>query len=63
MKKLLLAATLSFALPTMAAAQDCGEVSITEMNWASSAVVTQVSKFLMEQGYRYEIEEQEEVLQ
>jgi glycine betaine/proline transport system substrate-binding protein len=30
---------------------DCGEVSITEMNWASSAFITEVSKFLMEQGY------------
>ena len=30
---------------------DCGEVSITEMDWASSAVVTAVSAFLMEQGY------------
>lgn len=30
---------------------DCGEVSITEMNWASASVVTNVAKFLMEQGY------------
>lgn len=29
----------------------CGEVTITEMNWASSAIVTAVAKFLMEQGY------------
>lgn len=49
MKKIILAAALS-AAPTMALA-DCGEVSITEMNWDSSAVVTHVSKFLMEQGY------------
>lgn len=34
-----------------AARADCGEVTITEMNWASAAVVTAVSKFLMEQGY------------
>ncbi|MEQ6204525.1 ABC transporter substrate-binding protein [Sulfitobacter sp. HNIBRBA2951] len=34
-----------------AAYADCGEVTITEMNWASSAVVTAVSSFLMEQGY------------
>ncbi|WP_082176066.1 glycine betaine ABC transporter substrate-binding protein [Pseudaestuariivita atlantica] len=33
------------------AAADCGEVSISEMDWASSAVVTYVAKFLMEQGY------------
>ena len=30
---------------------DCGEVTITEMNWASSAVVTAVADFLMTQGY------------
>lgn len=34
-----------------AAAADCGDVSISEMDWASSAVVTYVAKFLMEQGY------------
>ena len=42
------------ALPGLALAQDggeCGDVSITEMNWASSAIVTSVSSFLMEQGY------------
>lgn len=32
-------------------AQDCGEVSITEMDWASASVVTAVAKFLMEEGY------------
>jgi len=30
---------------------DCGDVTITEMDWASSAVVTGVAAFLMEQGY------------
>lgn len=39
---------LGFTSPANAA---CGEVSITEMNWASSAFITEVSKFLMEQGY------------
>ena len=29
----------------------CGEVSMTEMNWASAQVVTAVSKFILEQGY------------
>lgn len=40
----------AFALPAAAHA-DCGEVSITEMNWASNAIVTGVASFLMEQGY------------
>lgn len=30
---------------------DCGEISITEMDWASSAVVTHVANFLMTNGY------------
>ena len=55
MKKIILAAAFGLAAPTLAAAQDCGEVSITEMNWASSAVETHVSKFLMEQGYGCEV--------
>lgn len=38
-------------LPGLAAAEDCGEVTITEMNWASSAVITEVAKFIMENGY------------
>ena len=29
----------------------CGDVTITEMNWASSAIITEIAKFLMEQGY------------
>lgn len=45
------------ALTTAAAAHaDCGEVSITEMNWASSQIITEVSKFLMEQGYGCTVE-------
>ena len=41
-----IALTMSSAL-----AASCGKVSITEMNWASSQIITEVSKFLMEQGY------------
>lgn len=51
MRKLTKAALLcAAAVPTMAQAE-CGEVSITQMNWASNAVVTNTAKFLMEQGY------------
>ena len=39
------------SMMTSPAHADCGEVSITEMNWASSAVVTAVAQFIMEQGY------------
>ncbi len=41
----------AFSLSAGAATAKCGSVSITEMNWASGAVVTSISKFLMEQGY------------
>lgn len=42
---------LAGGLSATAAHADCGEVSITEMDWASSAVVTSVASFLMSQGY------------
>jgi len=53
MKKLsMVLAAGAVAAPVAAHAQsDCGEVSITQMNWASAQVVTQVAKFIMEQGY------------
>ena len=52
MKKTILGATSALALTVAAtsAAAECGEVSITEMDWASSQVVTAVASFLMEQG-------------
>ncbi len=40
----------TFAAGTVAHA-DCGDVTITEMDWASGAVITNVATFLMEQGY------------
>ena len=49
--KLLAAAGLALAAGTVSAKADCGEVTITEMDWASAAVVTAVSSFLMENGY------------
>ena len=53
LKGLAVAAVMSSAT---AAYADCGEVSITEMNWASSQIITEVSKFLMEQGYGCTVE-------
>ncbi|OED44824.1 glycine/betaine ABC transporter substrate-binding protein [Chromatiales bacterium (ex Bugula neritina AB1)] len=41
---------------TAPAFAECGKVSITEMNWASSQIITEVSKFLMEQGYGCKVE-------
>lgn len=59
MKKILFAAALAMGMAganTAAAASDCGKVSITEMDWASSAVVTAVASFLMEQGYGCDVQ-------
>ncbi len=58
MKKLpLILAAGAFAAPMAAQAQsgNCGEVSITEMNWASAQVVTSVASFIMQQGYGCEV--------
>ncbi len=50
MKNLGAASVLALTLGATSAMADCGEVSITEMDWASSQVVTAVASFLMEQG-------------
>ena len=51
MRKLKSAALLCALSVPVAAQANCGEVSITEMNWASNTVVTNVATFIMEQGY------------
>lgn len=57
MRKMFIGAIFTAALAASpAAAKECGEVSITEMNWASSAVVTQVAKFVLEQGYGCDVQ-------
>jgi glycine betaine/proline transport system substrate-binding protein len=50
-KRTAAAVLTALAASTAMAQADCGEVTITEMDWASATVVTAVSKFLMEQGY------------
>ncbi len=50
------AAVVTAGLVGTSAMADCGEVSITEMDWASSAVVTSVAAFLMEQGYGCDVQ-------
>nr|WP_236744560.1 glycine betaine ABC transporter substrate-binding protein [Marinobacter similis] len=56
MRKIMSAALLcAAAAPGFAQANECGQVSITEMNWASASVVTNVAKFVMEQGYGCEV--------
>ncbi|MDX1781440.1 MAG: ABC transporter substrate-binding protein, partial [Thalassovita sp.] len=50
------AAAAAIAMAAGAASAECGEVTMTEMNWASSQVVTGVAKFILEQGYGCSIE-------
>lgn len=54
-KRALTTALALLAAPALAQEGDCGEVSITEMNWASASVVTNVATFIMEQGYGCEV--------
>lgn len=51
MRKLMLATALCATGVSGMAHADCGDVSITEMNWASNAVVTHTAAFIMTQGY------------
>ncbi len=50
------AAVAALMLTATAAQAECGKVSLTEMNWPSSQIITHVSKFLMEQGYGCKVE-------
>ncbi|MCL3883911.1 ABC transporter substrate-binding protein [Marivita sp. GX14005] len=51
LKYILSASALAAAAPGLVAAEECGEVSITEMSFASAIVTTEIASFLMEQGY------------
>ncbi len=59
MKKLFLSAAVSalcFAGSSAMAAEDCGTVTIAEMNWASAGVLAQIDKIILEEGYGCEVE-------
>ncbi|WP_273521928.1 ABC transporter substrate-binding protein [Rhodosalinus sediminis] len=53
MQKLAFTTALTLlAVPAFAQdGEECGAISITEMNWASASVVTNVASFIMQQGY------------
>ncbi|MGE7370894.1 glycine betaine ABC transporter substrate-binding protein [Neorhizobium sp. NPDC001467] len=40
-----------YALPSLAEAEECGDVAIAEMNWASAGIAAQVDKIILESGY------------
>ncbi len=54
MKKLLATTCLAvglFGLGSAAAAQECGDVTIANMNWQSAEVLANVDKFILTEGY------------
>jgi glycine betaine/proline transport system substrate-binding protein len=53
----IVSAVAGVSMMSSVAAADCGEVTITKMDWASSQVVTAVAKFIMEQGYGCKVTE------
>lgn len=55
MRKSIIGLAFGLAAVPATAQAECGEVSITEMNWASAQVVTTVAAFIMEQGYGCEV--------
>lgn len=57
MKHLAMIAALSggaYALP--ATAQECGALTVGQMGWASAEIMSEVTKFLLEQGYGCKID-------
>lgn len=44
-------AALMMVAPLAAAAEDCGSVTIAEMNWASAGLAAWVDKIILEEGY------------
>ncbi|WP_376876662.1 glycine betaine ABC transporter substrate-binding protein [Albirhodobacter sp. R86504] len=53
--KILVSASFT-ALAAPALAEDCGSVSIAEMNWASAGVAAWVDKIILEAGYDCDVE-------
>lgn len=45
-----------FAFSQGAAAQECGDVTIAEMNWASAELMANVDKIILEEGYGCDVE-------
>ncbi|EAR59513.1 glycine betaine ABC transporter substrate-binding protein, partial [Neptuniibacter caesariensis] len=57
MKKMPLAILpLMFASSFAAAADDCGKVSIADMNWSSATLMANVDRFILEHGFGCEAE-------
>lgn len=59
MKPLLLSAAIgalaAFSTPALAA-DECGTVSLAEMNWASAGAIAHIDKIILEEGYGCDVE-------
>ncbi|MEZ9229571.1 ABC transporter substrate-binding protein [Vibrio amylolyticus] len=51
-----LAALLLLATSTTANADECGSVTIADMNWSSASLIANIDKFILENGYGCEAE-------
>lgn len=58
MKKLLVsvAAASMFGMASSAVAEECGTVTVAEMNWASAGAIAQIDKIILENGYGCNVE-------
>jgi len=57
MKKLLATITVALGLSAGGAmAQECGDISMAEFNWASGELMANVDKFILEEGYGCDVE-------
>lgn len=56
MRKLIAASAMLLAVGQVQAADECGKVSIADMNWSSATLIANVDKFILEHGYGCEAE-------
>ncbi|RTE66776.1 ABC transporter substrate-binding protein [Amphritea opalescens] len=56
MRKLIAASAMLLAVTQVQAADECGKVTIADMNWSSATLIANVDKFILEHGYGCEAE-------
>lgn len=56
MRKLIAASAMLLAVTQVQAADECGKVTIADMNWSSATLIANVDRFILEHGYGCEAE-------
>ena len=57
MKKILASAAIAtIGMTSSAMAQECGDITMAEFNWASGELLANVDKFILEEGYGCNVE-------